>query len=169
MIVVSRAQFTAATVKIARGRVYFCSTALDTEIPESKRKYVPKSGTYPRGFVVAGSHVGVKASNTRFPDLALICSEKPCSAAAVFTTNKFQAAPVQVSKATLEKRHGQGICSIVINAGCANAVTGKGGIEDAWIMGAKVDNCNGLDEPSTIVMSTGVIGQRYVIDTKIYP
>jgi len=166
MIVVSRSQFTAATVpltKIARGRVYFCSTTLDTEIPESKRKYIPKSGTYPKGFAVAGSHVGVKASNTRFPDLALICSGTPCSAAAVFTTNKFQAAPVQVSKATLEKRHGQGIRSIVINAGCANAVTGKGGIEDAWIMGAKVDNCNGLDEPSTIVMSTGVIGQRLPI------
>ncbi|OXV08169.1 hypothetical protein Egran_04068 [Elaphomyces granulatus] len=166
MIVVSRAQFTAAAVpltKMARGRVYFFSTALDTEIPESKRKYIPRSGTYPKGFAVAGSYVGVKASNTRFPDLALICSETPCSAAAVFTTNKFQAAPVQVSKATLEKRHGQGIRSIVINAGCANAVTGKGGIEDAWSMGAEVDKCNGLHEPSTIVMSTGVIGQRLPI------
>jgi glutamate N-acetyltransferase/amino-acid N-acetyltransferase len=78
----------------------------------------------------------------------------------MFTTNKFQAAPVQVSKAVLDKRKGQGIQSVVINSGCANAVTGKGGLEDAWSMGRKVDECNGLSDPSTIVMSTGVIGQR---------
>ncbi|KAL2010212.1 hypothetical protein VTN00DRAFT_6019 [Thermoascus crustaceus] len=153
----------AAFARMAKGQVRCYSAPLDMVIPASKKKYIPSSGTYPKGFLVSGTHVGVKASNTKFPDLALITSETPCSAAAVFTTNKFQAAPVQVSKDTLKKRQGRGIRSVVINSGCANAVTGKGGLEDAVSMGAKVDECNGLDEPSTIVMSTGVIGQRLPI------
>ncbi|PGH18249.1 arginine biosynthesis ArgJ, mitochondrial [Helicocarpus griseus UAMH5409] len=145
--------------------------ALPAEIPASKQKYIPSSGTYPKGFVVAGAHAGVKESNTRFPDVALICSETPCSAAAVFTTNKFQAAPVQVSKQVLEARGGEGIRAVVINSGCANAVTGKGGLEDAKSMSAKVDECigapsSGTQDTSSLVMSTGVIGQRLPI-TKI--
>lgn len=144
-------------------QVRYYSAPLEMAIPPSKKKYIPSSGTYPKGFLVSGTHVGVKASNTKFPDLALISSEVPCSAAAVFTTNKFQAAPVQVSRETLRKRHGQGIRSVVINSGCANAVTGRAGLEDAANMGKKVDKCNGLKEESTIVMSTGVIGQRLPI------
>lgn len=150
---------------MAKGQVRNYSAPLEMAIPQSKKKYIPSSGTYPKGFSVSGTHVGVKASNTKYPDLALISSETPCSAAAVFTTNKFQAAPVQVSRETLRSRQGQGIRSVVINSGCANAVTGKGGVEDAVGMGAKVDACNGLNEPSTLVMSTGVIGQRYISTT----
>ncbi|KAJ9212112.1 hypothetical protein DTO166G4_6268 [Paecilomyces variotii] len=154
----------AVFARMAKGQVRYYSAPLDMVIPESKKKYIPTSGTYPKGFSVSGTYVGVKASNTKFPDLALIASDTPCSAAAVFTTNKFQAAPVQVSKEVLEKRQGQGIRSVVINSGCANAVTGRGGYEDAVSMGATVDKCYGLNEPSTLVMSTGVIGQRLPID-----
>lgn len=135
-------------------------------IPPAKAKYVPTSGTYPKGFLAASAHVGVKASNTRFDDLALIASESPCAGAAVFTKNKFQAAPVTVSRDMLKKRGGSGIRSVVVNSGCANAVTGKGGIEDAIAMGKKADACfagdKDGDDSSSIVMSTGVIGQRYV-------
>jgi hypothetical protein len=147
---------------MVKGQVRYYSAPVDVAIPASKRKYIPTSGTYPKGFVVSGTHVGVKASNTKFPDLALISSETLCSAAAVFTTNKFQAAPVQVSKKILNASQGQGIRSIVINSGCANAVTGKGGLEDAMNMAAKVDEYTGVAEAGTLVMSTGVIGQRYV-------
>jgi len=56
---------------------------------------------------------------------------------------------------------------VVVNSGCANAVTGKGGIEDAWKMGEETDKCFREESASddgkgsrTIVMSTGVIGQR---------
>ncbi|OKL63932.1 Arginine biosynthesis bifunctional protein ArgJ, mitochondrial [Talaromyces atroroseus] len=146
-----------------RGQVRLYNILNDTTIPEPKRKHIPSSGTYPKGFRVSGTHVGVKASNTKYPDLALISSDEPCAAAAVFTTNKFQAAPVQVSKSTLNQRNGKGVRSVVINSGCANAVTGKGGLEDAQNMGAKVDECNGISDPSTLVMSTGVIGQRLPI------
>ncbi|KAL4784633.1 arginine biosynthesis protein ArgJ [Aspergillus varians] len=153
----------AAFARMAKGQVRCYSAPVDVAFPASKRKYIPTSGTYPKGFAVSGTHVGVKATNTKFPDLALISSETPCSAAAVFTTNKFQAAPVQVSKKILNTTQGQGIRSVVINSGCANAVTGKGGLEDAMSMSAKVDEHTGVAESGTLVMSTGVIGQRLPI------
>lgn len=151
----------AALGRMIKAQVRYYTPPADTAIPVAKQKFIPASGTYPKGFNVSGTHVGVKASNTKFPDLALITSDTPCSAAAVFTTNKFQAAPVQVSRDILQRRQGKGIRSVVINTGSANAVTGKGGLEDATRMGNKVDECNGSKDPSTLVMSTGVIGQRY--------
>jgi glutamate N-acetyltransferase/amino-acid N-acetyltransferase len=113
----------------------------------------------------------VKASNTRFDDLAIIASDTPCAGAAVFTTNKFQAAPVTVSRDMLKKRKGEGIRAVIINSGCANAVTGRGGIEDAISMGKETDSCFTADNNSSdigcgsrsVVMSTGVIGQRLPI------
>jgi glutamate N-acetyltransferase / amino-acid N-acetyltransferase len=133
-------------------------------IPPAKQKYVPTNGTYPKGFLISGTHVGVKPTNTSTPDLAFLASETPCAAAAVFTKNKFQAAPVTVSREMLKRRNNAGIRSVIINSGCANAVTGKGGMQDAEQMGVHADKC--FDAPgddkggSTIVMSTGVIGQR---------
>ncbi len=69
-----------------------------------------------------------------------------------------------VSREMLKRRKNSGIRSVIVNSGCANAVTGKGGLEDAEKMGAEADKCferpsdgNGV---SSIVMSTGVIGQR---------
>ncbi|KAL8913432.1 MAG: hypothetical protein Q9171_001725 [Xanthocarpia ochracea] len=148
-------------------------------MPASKQKYVPTSGTYPKGFLATGIHVGVKPTNRQTPDLALLASENPCSCTAVFTKNKFQAAPVTLSRQVLERRSGEGIRAIVINSGCANAVTGKGGLDDASSMGRAVDACfqaspentsptqqgqaSESDPSSTLVMSTGVIGQRLPI------
>ena len=129
-------------------------------IPASKHKYVPDRGTYPAGFVAGSSHVGVKPSNTRFDDLALIESTVPCNAAAVFTQNRFQAAPVSVSRGVLKRTGGQGVKAVVVNSGCANAVTGKGGVEDAVAMGETCGKSFGSDADSSLVMSTGVIGQR---------
>ncbi len=136
-------------------------------IPAAKRKYIPTSGTYPKGFLVSGTHVGVKASNKSNPDLAFLASETPCGAAAVFTKNKFQAAPVTVSRNMLKRRGNKNVRGVIINSGCANAVTGKGGLEDAESMAATADSCfpttdDGLGGNS-IVMSTGVIGQRLPI------
>jgi glutamate N-acetyltransferase/amino-acid N-acetyltransferase len=141
----------------------------ESTIPPAKQKYVPTSGSYPKGFLAASAHVGVKPSNTRFDDLALVASETPCAGAAVFTKNRFQAAPVTVSRDMLQRRRGNGIRAVVVNSGCANAVTGKGGIEDAVRMGEETDKC--FDEDynrdengsRTVVMSTGVIGQRYAL------
>ncbi|KAI1138631.1 arginine biosynthesis protein ArgJ [Hypoxylon sp. FL0543] len=137
----------------------FYSAPVNGSIPVAKRKYVPTSGTYPQGFKVSGTIVGVKPKNTTKPDLALIASDTPCAAAAVFTKNKFQAAPVTFSRALLQQRENSGLLGVVINSGCANAVTGKGGLEDAERMAEEADKSLGADK-ATLVMSTGVIGQR---------
>jgi glutamate N-acetyltransferase/amino-acid N-acetyltransferase len=146
------------------GRVRHYSAPLDGTVPAAKQRYIPTSGTYPKGFMVSGTYVGVKTTNKSTPDLAFLASESPCAGAAVFTKNKFQAAPVTVSRNTLNRRSNSGIRAIIVNSGCANAVTGRGGLEDAEKMGAEVDRC--FDTPadgkggSSLVMSTGVIGQR---------
>ena len=109
--------------------------------------------------------MGVKPSNKKFPDLALITSDTPCTAAAVFTQNKFAAAPVRVSREALQHSRGDGLRAIIVNSGCANAATGKGGLDDALSIVKAVDS--GLaaksNSASTLVMSTGVIGQRLPI------
>lgn len=152
---------------MSRRLVRYYSAPGEGTIPAAKQKYVPLSGVYPKGFLAGSAHVGVKASNTRFDDLCLITSTTPCSAAAVFTKNKFQAAPVTVTRDMLKARQGAGIRAVVVNSGCANAVTGKGGIEDAKKMGEAADKSlsqntikNDGKGSSSIVMSTGVIGQR---------
>jgi glutamate N-acetyltransferase / amino-acid N-acetyltransferase len=123
----------------------------------SKVRFIPTSGTYPKDFLVSGIHAGVK-KNPRLLDLAVITSRKPINAAAVFTTNVFQAAPVLVSKRILESTGGSGIGGLVVNSGCANAVTGEGGMKDAESMAGSLSGGNAL------VMSTGVIGQRLPIE-----
>lgn len=117
--------------------------------------------------MVSGTHVGVKPTNKSAPDLAFLASAAPCGAAAVFTKNKFQAAPVTVSRNILKRRSNSGIRSAIVNSGCANAVTGKGGWENAEKMSVEADRC--FEEPtdgkggSSIVMSTGSVGQSYIV------
>jgi glutamate N-acetyltransferase/amino-acid N-acetyltransferase len=145
------------TTQLKQVRKY--SAPAHGSIPAAKKKYVPKSGTYPKGFKASGINVGVKPGNTTKPDVAFVTSDRPCAAAAVFTKNKFQAAPVTFSRDLLKSKKNQGIQNVLVNSGCANAVTGKGGLEDAARMAHEADKCVG-NEGATIVMSTGVIGQR---------
>lgn len=133
-----------------------------------KSRFVPTSGFYPKGFKVGGYYSGVKKDASAL-DLAAIVSDVPASASAVFTTNVFKAAPVQISKRVLDETHGHGIRAIIINSGCANAVTGEGGMTDAQTMVQTVDKALDVTPPSsalssTLVMSTGVIGQRLQMD-----
>jgi glutamate N-acetyltransferase/amino-acid N-acetyltransferase len=172
------------TLSWQQARCYSAPT--DGAIPPNKAKYVPSSGTYPKGFVVGSAHAQVKLSNTKFDDLALFASEVPCSAAMVTTQNHFQAAPVSVSKSIMYKAQNKHLRGVVINSGCANAVTGKGGRQDAVTMARLTNNLLNNLYPSersptqaettttpdqedvsdirTLVMSTGVIGQRLPID-----
>ncbi|RBQ99642.1 hypothetical protein VDGD_08462 [Verticillium dahliae] len=144
-----------------------CYSVSAESIPAAKKKYVPTEGSYPQGFQASGILVGVKPGNKTKPDLAFLTSDRPCAAAAVFTKNKFQAAPVTFSRDLLQRRSNRGIRGVLINSGCANAVTGKGGLEDASLMARAADEQLGGEDgagSSTIVMSTGVIGQRLPID-----
>lgn len=137
----------------------FFSTSSVKQVSD-KSRFVPTSGFYPKGYKVGAFSSGVKKDNKL--DLAMLVSETPASAAAVFTQNKFKAAPVLASQSVLKQSSGSDINAIVINSGCANAVTGEGGLKDAYSMIEKVDTTisNKKSHPSTLVMSTGVIGQR---------
>lgn len=133
-----------------------------------KSRFIPKTGVYPKGYRVGAVASGVKKQGAL--DMAMLVSDKPASAAACFTTNKFKAAPVLVDKETLTLNKGSGISAIVANSGCANSVTGDGGLEDAKKMIGTVDKSLGLADGhrSSLVMSTGVIGQRLAMDKITY-
>lgn len=147
--------------KFARAYSSASATLGSNPVPPSKIQYIPTSGKYPKGFIASGVLAGVKPGNTSKPDIALVTSDRPCAAAGVFTKNKFQAAPVTYSRKLLQQKKNAGLRSVVVNSGNANAVTGTGGLEDATSMARTTDQRVG-DEDSTIVMSTGVIGQRFV-------
>jgi glutamate N-acetyltransferase/amino-acid N-acetyltransferase len=111
--------------------------------------------TAPRGFRAAGLHCGIKANGKH--DLALVVSDTTASAAAVFTTNQAQAAPVLVSKAHLAASHGRAR-AVVSNSGCANACTGPQGMADATEMATLTAAALGVPPDEVLVASTGVIG-----------
>ncbi|KAI1824163.1 arginine biosynthesis bifunctional protein ArgJ [Xylaria intraflava] len=122
---------------------------------------IPSSFTFPKGFQASGTIVGVKPKNTTKLDLAFLASKTPCSAAAVVTKTKFHAAPITFSRQLLES-HSSNIRGVIVNSGNANAVTGPGGLADAAAMSQAADQLLGTKN-STLVMSTGVIGQRLPI------
>jgi glutamate N-acetyltransferase / amino-acid N-acetyltransferase len=111
----------------------------------------------PQGFRFAGVATGIKKSGAA--DLALVISDRPCNAAAVFTRNAFPAAPVQYDRALLAEQPA-GLHGVAINSGCANACTGEGGMADAAAIAAGAEAAGGLPPRSIAVMSTGVIGPR---------
>ena len=82
----------------------------------------------PKGFFADGLHCGLKKEKV---DLGWIVSEVPASAAAVFTTNQVQAAPILVTK---EKMQAGTLQGVIVNAGNANACTGEQGLKDAQEM-----------------------------------
>jgi glutamate N-acetyltransferase/amino-acid N-acetyltransferase len=110
--------------------------------------------TTPQGFRAAGVSAGIKAKGL---DLALVVSDTPATAAAVFTINKAQAAPVLVSREHLE-RSGGVARAIVVNSGCANACTGDEGMTVARGMAAETAHFVGCPDDQVLVASTGVIG-----------
>ncbi len=115
----------------------------------------------PLGFRFAGAACGLKKN--RAADLALVVSDRPCSAAATFTRNRFAAAPVLYDKALLSERP-VGLRAVAINAGIANACTGEAGLADAAEMAAIAEGILRLPARSCAVMSTGVIGPRLPLD-----
>ena len=113
----------------------------------------------PLGFRAGGIHCGIKKSRK---DLALIVSDFPATAAAVFTTNKVQAAPVLASKMVLANSRFHK--AIVVNSGNANACTGERGYNDAVRMINETASELGVDANEIFVASTGVIGEPLPIE-----
>jgi len=117
--------------------------------------------TTPLGFKAAGVSAGIKVNGGS--DLALIVSETAATAAAVFTTNRAQAAPVVVSREHIERAGGLAR-AIVVNSGCANACTGDEGVSVAQEMTAETARLLGCSAEQVLVASTGVIGVALPID-----
>jgi len=115
----------------------------------------------PLGFKAAGVSARIKASGA--PDLALIVSDSPATASAVFTTNRAQAAPVLVSKEHLDRSQGQAR-AIVVNSGCANACTGDEGVAAARAMATETARLLACPVDQVLVASTGVIGVALPLD-----
>lgn len=122
---------------------------------------VPDGGvTTPKGFKAGGLHCGLK--KTERHDLGAIVSEVPASAAAVYTTNLFQAAPLQVTRESLAE---EGLLTaVLVNSGNANACTGAQGEADAYAMRAEIAEALGVAKHQVAVASTGVIGEPLKMD-----
>jgi glutamate N-acetyltransferase/amino-acid N-acetyltransferase len=113
------------------------------------------SVTAAEGFVASGVSAGIRPSGK--PDVALVRSLTPAVGSAMWTTNRVLAAPVVVSRRHLEMAEPQ---AVVVNAGVANAATGRPGEEDALATAAHTAALLGLETEQVVVLSTGVIGPR---------
>jgi len=113
--------------------------------------------TAPAGFRASGVACGIKANGK--PDLALVVSDTAASAAAVFTTNVAQAAPILVAREHLQQSGGIA-SAVVVNSGGANACTGDDGLRDAREMTRLAAAAVGCAPESVLVASTGVIGVK---------
>jgi len=107
----------------------------------------------PSGFKSAGVACGLKPDGQK--DLALIFSTKRASAAGMFTTNRVQAAPLQINREHLGDGYAQ---AIVVNSKNANACTGDQGLVDARKTADITAEGLGIDPADVLVNSTGVIG-----------
>jgi glutamate N-acetyltransferase/amino-acid N-acetyltransferase len=118
---------------------------------------IPGAITAPSGFQAAGVSCGIKANGK--PDLALVVSDNVAAAAAVFTTNLAQAAPVVLSRDHI-RRSGGRARAIVVNSGCANACTGEDGVAHAATMARQTAAAVRCQSEEVLVASTGVIGVK---------
>ncbi len=109
--------------------------------------------TFPKGFKAAGVKAGIKKNGKE--DVALVFSTVEAVWAGRFTTNKFPAAPVLVSRSALKKVSGR---AVILNAGCANACTGDQGLSDANNTAKQVASLLDINQEAVVVASTGVIG-----------
>jgi glutamate N-acetyltransferase/amino-acid N-acetyltransferase len=114
-----------------------------------------------QGFKMAAVAAGIKTVGKL--DLALIYSEKPAVAAAVFTQNTFIAAPLVVSKRHLQET-GHRVRAVIVNSGNANAATGEDGIQRARATAEAVAAHVGCNPSEVLVSSTGVIGRSLPIE-----
>ncbi len=114
----------------------------------------------PKGFRACGVAAGLKSSGDR--DLALVVNDGPLHhAAAVFTTNRVQAAPVTWSRQVLADRR---VDAVVLNSGGANACTGPSGFLDTHRTAEAVADVLGISAGDVAVCSTGLIGERLPMD-----
>ncbi|MGD6871316.1 bifunctional ornithine acetyltransferase/N-acetylglutamate synthase [Sutcliffiella horikoshii] len=109
----------------------------------------------PNGFSAGGLHCGIKRKRK---DLGWIYSQVPATAAAVYTTNQFQAPPLKVSQESINTNGT--LQGVIVNSGNANSCTGKEGLQKAYKMREVFAEKACLNENDVAVISTGVIGEQ---------
>ena len=124
-------------------------------------KHALSEASLPRGFRFAATACGLKKTGAL--DLAIISSDVPASAAAVFTQNLVVAAPVVISKENLHSSKGR-MLAMIANAGNANCATGKPGDIAAQRTVAETAKRLGCAPNEIIVCSTGVIGVPLAVE-----
>jgi glutamate N-acetyltransferase/amino-acid N-acetyltransferase len=129
----------------------------------------------PRGFAAGGLAAGIKPSGRTDLAVYAVTTPRPASAAAAFTRNLVQAAPVTVSRAHLATTrpgadpsesllpHGTAR-AVVVTAGCANAATGPAGHADQIEVARLLAGVVGCPIPETLAASTGLIGTRLPLE-----
>lgn len=122
-------------------------------------QFIEGSVTAAKGFKASGVHCGIR-KNKEKRDLALIVCEKPCTAAAVYTTNLVQSSPITVTRKNLANGIAQ---AVIANSGNANTCNFDGE-EKAEMMCRLVEEKTGIRSEDVIVGSTGVIGQILPIE-----
>lgn len=113
----------------------------------------------PLGFSADGLHAGFKKKKL---DFGWIVSEVPASVAGVYTTNKVIAAPLLVTKASVQKS--QKLQAIVVNSGVANSCTGQQGLDAAYEMQRLTAQKLKIEPDLVGLASTGVIGEQLPMD-----
>jgi len=106
------------------------------------------------GFLATGMHCGIRKNHTK-KDVSIIFSVKPCTAAAVYTTNKVKGAPLTVTKSNISNGIAQ---AVICNSGNANTCNANG-VEVAMETCEALAKELGISATDVIVASTGVIGQ----------
>ena len=124
---------------------------MKTSLPKQLKK-VPGGVTSPQGFTASGIQAGIKYSK---PDLALLYSQSPAHAAAVYTRNMVKGDHIALCQKHLKDGSAQ---AIVINSGCANACVGPTGAKDAAAMAKLTADALSLTANDILVCSTGTIG-----------
>src|ERR1700676_4356995 len=119
---------------------------------------LPTSRALPRGFRYAAASAGLKKrGHTGTLDVALIVSDSPASAAAVFTQNLVQAPPVVLSRAHV-RESADSMRAVIVNSGNANCSVGPGGMAASRATADLVAKLLGCRAQQVVVCSTGVIG-----------
>lgn len=113
------------------------------------------TSSLPRGFLLGAVRAGIKASGR--PDLSAIVAPATAAAAALYTTNKIQAAPLLIDRRHLAANAGR-VHTVLINAGNANCATGEAGVAAAEQCCAAAAGVFGCSPIAVFPSSTGIIG-----------
>ncbi|HEX79062.1 MAG TPA: bifunctional glutamate N-acetyltransferase/amino-acid acetyltransferase ArgJ [Dehalococcoidia bacterium] len=132
---------------------------------EAALEFIPGGTvTSAKGFSAGGTCAGIKKSPKNALDLGIIYSKAPCITAGMFTKNNMKSAHVLLCQKRLPSN---AIRALVVNSGCANAGTGKQGINNALSMASSTAERLGIAAEEVLVASTGIIGKQLPIDSMV--